>query len=769
MVTSGLVSLNVHEALNFDGTPICLHPDLFSQVSTDMPSYHSGATTIVAGNRMGSSSSAAAKGLQLLQQQQQQLPLSSTMSSDAAPSMLSENKGLQVGDMLEIRVWDPLPKTQNEASTSSNISSIMRQRSQQQGNTTNVSAASSTSSAPANTAAAALDTALAEVAPTHQRTRSASNANSSMQYSDSSVVDIMELEDVGKQELTVDNSSTGSSGDPSSTLLPPPSQISPILPTKSIVAVSSATATMAAPRLGRANLAENAAAGVRNSSGNNNNNNPVVTKPPLQRRTAAVSQQQPQPLDTTTAKQQQPPRQLSSNKPATARHVRDLSDMTADTVYGTTALDSSQQLVDFHLPSGAVASGDDDEDNMWMSSLLHTHRLRLSFVMLVTEKTLTSLKGSARTQVSILRQVADLYHLSSYDMVSIHKVTKDEEEAALHAVSADFLLVTIKDQFISRGDMLFFQKSLIGSWVYEGQRLYEATRGLQANAREIRHSKQQALSGIVTDTTVITFRSRSSRIIWLVQISSEMWDYGTPYERGLEESICEIYFDKWIAFVHKLFVKWKELEATHSLTVVFFSRSFLSSKPTVEVAGQHDVYGRRFEDHFRIVLENETGPDWDSLVVRIKEAFVRYPSEVGWTLSSGDNVRRPSTASHGNVLEAINVTLNLLQFHYLDRDLQRTGNSIVVVSAGNGVFEVDKGLAGISYQVRPYGSWKGASSVSVTNAKLTLVRILKANDGQRNRFVSYSASVLPYVVVSPFNYSMLTYLSCMGVVLEGMC
>jgi hypothetical protein len=81
----------------------------------------------------------------------------------------------------------------------------------------------------------------------------------------------------------------------------------------------------------------------------------------------------------------------------------------------------------------------------------------------------------------------------------------------------------------------------------------------------------------------------------------------------------------------------------------------------------------------------------------VKRDFIKYPFEVGWDLSR-DGGCRPSTATQGNILEAINVTLNLLQYHYLDRDLHRTGNSIVVVSAGNGVFEVDRGLAGITYQ-----------------------------------------------------------------------
>jgi hypothetical protein len=100
------------------------------------------------------------------------------------------------------------------------------------------------------------------------------------------------------------------------------------------------------------------------------------------------------------------------------------------------------------------------------------------------------------------------------------------------------------------------------------------------------------------------------------------------------------------------------------------------------------------QDHYKTIVEDETYSDWDSLVVRIKEEFIKYPLEVGWNSTD----RRPSNASQGNVLEAINVTLNLMQFHFLDRDLHRTGNSIVVISPGCGVFEVDKGLSGITYQ-----------------------------------------------------------------------
>lgn len=104
------------------------------------------------------------------------------------------------------------------------------------------------------------------------------------------------------------------------------------------------------------------------------------------------------------------------------------------------------------------------------------------------------------------------------------------------------------------------------------------------------------------------------------------------------------------------------------------------------------------KDHYKVVVENETRADWESLVLKIKRAFLEYPHNVGWNISSESESRIPSTAAQGNLLEAINVTMNVLSLHYIDRDLHRTGNSIVVISAGNGVFEVEKKIAGITKQ-----------------------------------------------------------------------
>ncbi|GMI25665.1 hypothetical protein TeGR_g13985, partial [Tetraparma gracilis] len=163
-------------------------------------------------------------------------------------------------------------------------------------------------------------------------------------------------------------------------------------------------------------------------------------------------------------------------------------------------------------------------------------------------------------------------------------------------------------------------------------------------------------------------------------------------------------------FLEELFRRWKALDVTHSISVVFFARSYLAGSeaapspdddPSPLGAGKStrhkDVDGRVYEDHYLPVVENVTASDWSGLVHQVKVAFCSFPERVGWHVSPR-GVRVPSVAKQGNVLEAINTTLNVLQYHYMDRDLTRTGNSIVVVSPGDGVFEVDRSLAAVTRQ-----------------------------------------------------------------------
>jgi hypothetical protein len=88
--------------------------------------------------------------------------------------------------------------------------------------------------------------------------------------------------------------------------------------------------------------------------------------------------------------------------------------------------------------------------------------------------------------------------------------------------------------------------------------------------------------------------------------------------------------------------------------------------------------------------------------------------------SNSINIAVPSDAVNGNFLGAINTSLNILEKHYLDRDLQRTGNSIVVLSAGCGIFKVRPNLAQITKQ-RMLDSAFGIDFISLSRPPLHVV------------------------------------------------
>ena len=88
MLTSGLISLNVHEALAFDGTEICLHPDIFNTPGSNPDPHRVSALHTLS---MGSNSKNSANNA----------------SHDGSNVPVSSYKKLEIRHLIEIRLWDP--------------------------------------------------------------------------------------------------------------------------------------------------------------------------------------------------------------------------------------------------------------------------------------------------------------------------------------------------------------------------------------------------------------------------------------------------------------------------------------------------------------------------------------------------------------------------------------------------------------------------------------------------------------------------------------
>lgn len=219
----------------------------------------------------------------------------------------------------------------------------------------------------------------------------------------------------------------------------------------------------------------------------------------------------------------------------------------------------------------------------------------------------------------------------------------------------------------------------------------------------------------MSDTKPI-FRSESARFVLLIQMSREMWDFDS-------EGSGEIIFTKVVnGFLPALFRRWVKLKARHLVSIVLFTRveydTGLTSELDANVASssyftgfQVDGNRRPYKDFYRVVVSEMASGEWTTILDQLKKEFRFFrhdisldrlnlakrlgetmPTYKGMGSTPGTTIEaEPSLAVHGNILEAMNLASSQFSKDHIDRDLVRTGISIVVITPGTGIFEVDYG------------------------------------------------------------------------------
>ncbi|KAK1759336.1 vacuolar membrane-associated protein IML1 [Echria macrotheca] len=291
-------------------------------------------------------------------------------------------------------------------------------------------------------------------------------------------------------------------------------------------------------------------------------------------------------------------------------------------------------------------------------------------------------------EVYVAKHIADVFGMRKGSQVTLTPV-----DASNPAIEASHIELSFKDQYLSRADMWRLAvKELSERTVYKGQFVQSAFFG--------------------RDTKPI-FRSESARYVLFIQMAREMWDFDS-------DGSGEIIFNKVVnGFLPALFKKWAALKVKHLVSIVLFARVEYDTGISADLAGtaiHHEYYtgiqssgGRRpYKDFYRVVVSDMASNEWTTILYQLKREFNHFRKDISThhqkamaplfsTSEDGsentDWLNRiktePSKAMYGNILEAINMASQLYAHDYIDRDLMRTGISVVVISASPGVFEVD--------------------------------------------------------------------------------
>ena len=257
--------------------------------------------------------------------------------------------------------------------------------------------------------------------------------------------------------------------------------------------------------------------------------------------------------------------------------------------------------------------------------------------------------------------------------------TTDTHQADASKHAASHVEIAFRDVYLTRADMRRMATAEFRNRaLFKGQEV--EFLGTRMTVKAIYVGGLEVDSGLFTDTTKPIFRSESARFFLYIQMSREMWEFETI---GSGTTL----FDKLIQkFLPDLFSRWAELKVRHLVSIVVFTRmeydmEARERQPTDGSLPSSSAILTELKKGFRFFLRDimlrKTMFEWDGT-----------PSTEPHEIVSG----KTALARRGNILEAINLVTAQNTRDYIDRDLVRTGLSVMIISPGTGHFEVDEDM-----------------------------------------------------------------------------
>jgi len=278
-------------------------------------------------------------------------------------------------------------------------------------------------------------------------------------------------------------------------------------------------------------------------------------------------------------------------------------------------------------------------------------------------------------------QLKTMIDLPTKSKVWIKKKNKKEYQA-------DLIEINLKDCFLNRGDMWALSSHLQDTCVFSNQRLtfIEAIRG---TVKGIYRDGHKVLSGYIGESTRVVFRSESAKLIFLIQITEEMWNFEETGEKLFQKMVNSLF--------PKIFKKWKAIDTHHSITIAFAISMDLSDSPFTDLKPGEKL--KNPVDHFRIVVDQVNIIHWVQIMetlklefLNIKNNLLNIMTEKGYNILKG----RFSPVIKSNFLELINFATTVLVDPFRQVDLRHTTTHVMIISPGSGLYDVDYDLLNLT-------------------------------------------------------------------------
>lgn len=281
-------------------------------------------------------------------------------------------------------------------------------------------------------------------------------------------------------------------------------------------------------------------------------------------------------------------------------------------------------------------------------------------------------------QLSILSgQLQSILDLPTRSKVWVKLKSKKEAEA-------DLVELNIRDCLINRGDMWYLSSQLVDTCVFSPQKL-TFLDSIRATVKGIYRNGRKLLSGYIGENTRVVFRSESARLIFLIQITDEMWNFEETGEQLFQRMVN--------SFFPKIFKKWKEIDTHHSITIAFATPVDMSDVPYRELKPGEIL--KNTTDYFRIVVDQVHVIHWVEIMETLRKEFMDLTKDI-LNVKTEDKHSvikgKFSPVIKSNILELVNFATTILTDPFKQPDLRHTTTHVIIISPGSGLYDVDYDL-----------------------------------------------------------------------------
>lgn len=397
--------------------------------------------------------------------------------------------------------------------------------------------------------------------------------------------------------------------------------------------------------------------------------------------------------------------------------------------------DADSQVVEVTLANSSTRSG----AGRTYRRGSHVLESKKSFVVSAVPVSAEIKKRTPNLQVSICQDLASALGVNPRSLITVGAVDKRQH-------GADYVILYFRDQYVSRADMWRLACELDDACVWVGKKVTLGA-GIRAEVRQVMIGGKTVFSGWVSQHTKPVFRSESARYLIFLQMSSEMWEF---------EDDGELFYNKAIdGFLPELFKQWKAIRAHHLVSIILFTRVMYSNVagafclpkggPIVKSPFDEAEESTEIKDFYKVVVDNVSSDNWESTITELKRELHVFRRDVVLQKTTGlldtENAIISGTigpAAQGNLLETVNLAAHQFNRDFVDRDLLRTGTSIIVITAGTGIFDVDEKLLRLTADSL-LGNSMGIDIVSLSKRPLHITPVLR-----------YATEHKPYNYIVPF-------------------